>query len=80
MQIRELGTELALAAESKSKLESQINEIRVQSSMDNDERVTRLQEELTVLVLAFSLNKRMKFNCFHLLDDDRCLMMTGALQ
>lgn len=48
VQIRELGSQLALANECRSRLESQVDEIQTRTSMDSDERISKLQEDLQV--------------------------------
>jgi len=48
VQIRELGQQLTLANESALKLSSEVEEDSRQSSLDSDERIARLQDDLHV--------------------------------
>jgi hypothetical protein len=61
VQIRELSSQLALVNESKSQLELEIEEIQRRTSMDTDERVSRLQDDIQVCVFLSALT--LKTSC-----------------
>jgi len=56
MRVQDLVNELALAAETKTRLEMQREESRQRAALDADEQLSQLQQELQVsLLLCFSL-------------------------